>query len=164
MTMYVMCGLPRSGKSTTVNDLSYSTTVISGDSIRLALTGQRFNNNIEDYVSAIKHTIIKAQLLSGKDIIVDGTHTTIASVKKLERTIEELESLTGEKEQIAFIFVSTPKEACIERAIKSNQADLIPVIEKMATQLEETTVYIKTKYTKKLSLHGQNSVYEVFTV
>lgn len=167
--IYVMCGLPRSGKSTASIDIlkeigNQFTVLVNGDTIRLAITGQRYNPLVEDYVSSIKHTMIKSHALSGMDVIVDGTHTTVSSVRKLENAIIDVQNLLDEEVPIGFVFIDTPPEVCIERAVKSNQSDLIPVIENMSKQRPESVEYIKNKYTKKVIIHGENTVYEVFTI
>src|SRR5688572_33094149 len=50
--------------------------VVSGDDIRKALYGQRYNSHMEEYIFAIEHTMIKALLDRGHDVLVDDTHTT----------------------------------------------------------------------------------------
>lgn len=139
--LYVMVGLPRAGKSTFYTReiiIRDNLVRINGDNIRLALTGQRFNPNIEEFVSAIKFTSIKAHLLANEHVLVDGTHTSLSSIRKIE-------SLTN-KENIVWIHFNTPKEICIERAISTNQQDLIPVIENMSRGLNHTVNLILENY------------------
>lgn len=84
-------GCPRSGKSTIVNEtwlhLPVQTenprVVVCGDDIRIALSGDRYNYLTETYVSAIKYTMIRAYLNRGFDVLVDGTHTSPGSIKRL---------------------------------------------------------------------------------
>lgn len=139
--LYVMIGLPRAGKSTFYTReiiIRDSLVRINSDNIRLALTGQRFNPNIEEFVSAIKYTSIKAHLLANEHVLVDGTHTSISSIKKIESLVS--------REQIVWIHLNTPKEICIIRAKNTGQDDLIPVIEKMSKQLKLTEEYIYNIY------------------
>jgi predicted kinase len=136
-----MVGLPRAGKSTfyTREIIIRDRLVrINGDNIRLALTGQRFNPNIEEFVSAIKYTSIKAHLLANEHVLVDGTHTSMSSIRKIESLVS--------KEQIVWIHLNTPKEICIIRAKNTGQDDLIPIIEKMSKQLESVKEYLYKTY------------------
>src|SRR3990167_9078457 len=84
--LYVTIGLPRSGKSTYCKQWAMRTprrTIVSGDSIRLAMTGQRFNYNIEPFVNATKLVMTKSLLLNGFDVIVDETCTTEKSIREM---------------------------------------------------------------------------------
>lgn len=147
--LYFMIGLPRSGKSTLANrwikekclyilngkiQLDYSGVehpvpriVVCGDYIRLALTGNRYNSLTEDYVSAIKYTMIRALMLQGYDVLVDGTHTTKNSILKLLSIDKNAELL----------YVETTPEECKNRAIKTGQDDLIPVINRMYNNMQQ---------------------------
>src|SRR5688572_1704057 len=57
--------------------------VVSGDDIRLALSGQRYNSHMEEYIFAMEHTMIKALLARGHDVLADDTHTTWKSIQAL---------------------------------------------------------------------------------
>lgn len=119
-----LIGLPRSGKSTYSRKWSEQKpgrVVVNSDSIRLALHGNRYCPLAETMVFAIKHVIIRAHLHNGYEVLVDGTHTTDISMKRL------LEIDTNAKP----ILIQTPKELCIERALATNQPDLVPVINKI---------------------------------
>jgi len=159
--LFALIGIPRSGKSTFCNDwLSKRISVLKplgivssyrkphnitdydgivyhenmgeqtprvlvcADKIRLSM-GHRWNSNVEDYVSAVKNTMIKT-LLQDHDTICDGTHTTIGSIKKL---------LTLDPDA-QFVLIDTPVEVCKQRAIATGQEDLLPVIDRMAKQLD----------------------------
>lgn len=102
---------------------------MNGDSIRLALTGDRFNALAENQVCAIKHTMIRALLLQGYEVMVDGTHTSVSSIiRLLEIDINA-----------QFHFVSTSINLCIEHAIESKQEDLISVIRRHDKNLHVLT-------------------------
>lgn len=137
--IYACCGLPRCGKSTFTQKLVEFRprhVIVSGDSIRLALTNERYNAQAEGTVHSIKDVMMKALIITGHHIVYDGTNTTIDSVRKLEKIAKQYN-----QDMMWFIF-DVDKEICKERAIKTEQSDLLPVIEKMATQLNETRQYI----------------------
>lgn len=145
--LYILIGLPRSSKSTIANrwvtyDINILNneifpnpnakitctprTIVCSDDIRLALHGCRWSTLAEDMVHAIQGVMIRALLKRGH-VLVDGTNTTKSTIRKLLTYYADAD----------FYIVDTPKETCIQRAIKTNQPDLIPVIERMDKQLQE---------------------------
>jgi predicted kinase len=167
--LYFTIGLPRSGKSTFCNKwvtnsinildnnrFTYNAspyypaspprTIVCADSIRLALTGERWNLNIEDIVDVVKHTMIKSLLLRGMDVIVDGTHTTLHNIKKLFRI----------DNQAKYVFIDTSAEICRNRAIADNMSDLIPVIDRMENQRTEHK-FADLEYTRQQII---NKIYQ----
>lgn len=76
-TMYIMCGLPGSGKSTYARKMvekNRSTIIINKDAIRTMINGvYRFENDREPIVKEIVHSIIKGLNLQ-VDIIIDETN------------------------------------------------------------------------------------------
>ncbi len=134
--IYFCVAIPRSGKSTYCNKWVRNLThndpprvIVCGDDIRLALTGHRFFGPAEELVSGIKHTMIRSLFTRGFDIIVDGTHTTLASI----RLLLEIDPFAKP------IIFNTPIEVCKQRAITTNQHDLLPVIDRMALSLAQLT-------------------------
>lgn len=128
--LYYCIGLARSGKSTFCEKWKMqqpNRVVVCADNIRLALHGQRFNSLCEAIVEGIKINTIRSQLIGGADVIVDGTHTTEYSIKKI---------LEIDENAMAVLF-TTPKEVCIDRAKATNQQDLLPVIDRMKSQMDK---------------------------
>lgn len=124
--LHIVFGLPRSGKSTFCNQLVRKTdnqprAIVSGDDIRLALTGDRYNDLAEQFVSSIKYTMIRALYSRGHYVIVDGTYSNLYNWNPLFKIDSNLE----------YTRIDTSKEECIRRAILTQQDDLIPVIERM---------------------------------
>lgn len=69
-------GLPRCGKSSWCRGMNYPT--VCPDAIRMALYGQEFIGDAEDFVWAIAKTMLKSLFLAGHDIVLlDATNTTI---------------------------------------------------------------------------------------
>lgn len=79
-------GIPRSGKSTICTKWASEKpmrAIVNSDSIRLALTGKRYEPLAETMVFATKHIMIRALLERGFDVIVDGTHSTEISIQRI---------------------------------------------------------------------------------
>jgi hypothetical protein len=101
--------------------------VVRRDDIRLALHGQRYVGLAEPMVRAISGVMIRSLFLSGHDIVVcDETHYSRAA-----RDFNKSPSWNT-----VFYEVTTSPEICKERAILTNQRDLIPVIDEMYSRYE----------------------------
>lgn len=154
MTVYVFIGLPRSGKSTIAvqwqdqtqdfivesnkvtlqgidaspRDYSISNrVVVRADDIRLDVTGQRFYAPAEKQVAQIKETMVRVLLKQNVDILIDGTHTQEYSIKEV----------LGYDKNAVFYYVPTPADTCKLRAIATDQEDLVPIIDRMDTNLRK---------------------------
>ncbi len=126
----ILIGLPRAGKSTWAKKWvkeGNNRVVLSGDSFRLAITGERFNIDSEPFVRASLITAIKALLIQGLDVAVDETNTS-------EYHQNQLLHLSTNPNIVIFW---TPKCVCQERAVDCNQYDLLPSIERMENNLQE---------------------------
>ena len=102
--------------------------VVSGDAIRESL-GSLWNPDVEDYVDAIKYTMVRALLKTGHTVLIDETNTSERSIRRI------LELDIGA--QVAV--VPTSKEECLKR-IGENKS-LIKPIERMWNNLCDLIVY-----------------------
>jgi predicted kinase len=125
--MVIMCGLPKSGKSTIVDREFREYQVICGDDIRLAL-GVEFDPRLEEFVWGTFNTMVRASLIRGLDVVLDGTHTTIFRRERVINLGKEYDA------DIKVIFVNTPYETCIERAVESSFP--LAVMDRMRANLE----------------------------
>jgi len=157
MILYTCVGLPRSGKSTYCKQFIKfrgNHCLISGDSVRFALTGQRYNSNTEEIVHAIKYISIKAALLNHQNVVYDGTNTTMDSLKKIEKIAQDY----GAKPY--FWLFDTSVSLCVQRAMQTKQDDLIPIIVNMGSQITLTKEYIKQTYPKNYGIiTNDNGIY-----
>ncbi len=128
--LYFMVGLPRSGKSSYAREWvreEVNRVIVCADDIRLSLTGERYCASAESMVHTIKHLMISTLLRSGHTVLVDGTHTTKGSIKDI---------LKHYKTAIPII-IHTDADTCKARARLTQQDDLIPVIDRMARNLQD---------------------------
>lgn len=124
-----MVGLPRSGKSTIVKELAQKlhAPIVRRDDIRLATHGQRYQILAEPMIKAISLIMIRSLFLSGHEYVIsDETHYSKAA----------REFNSDPSWENVYYPVTTDKEVCKERAILTNQPDLLPVIDEMAARFE----------------------------
>lgn len=132
--LYFTVSLPRAGKSTLCDKWAKASpmrAIVNSDSIRLALTGKRYEPLAETMVFATKHVMIRALLNRGFDVIVDGTHSTEISIQRI------LEIDINAKA----IPIQTEYTTCIQRAIDTNQSDLLPSINRVYNNLVRLGLY-----------------------
>ncbi len=131
--LIMMMGLPRSGKSTKAREISkkHSAPIVCPDSIRLALTGQRFYKDAEPTVWATAKLMVRSLFLSGHEkVILDATNTTHKG--RLDWRSPEWVVYVCE--------VKTSVTLCVQRAIQAGQYDLISVIDRMQESYDYLTV------------------------
>jgi tRNA uridine 5-carbamoylmethylation protein Kti12 len=127
--LLAMVGLPRSGKSTMVAQLSkqYGAPIVRRDAIRLALHGMRYKGEAEPMVKAVSLYMIRSLFLAGHDMVIcDETNYSRAARDYIKSPDWETK----------FMVVNTSPEVCKERAIATGQPDLISVIDDMYKRYE----------------------------
>lgn len=125
-SLICMVGLPRSGKTTWAKQQMLP--MVNPDSIRLALHGNRFIMQAEPFVWATAKCMVRALFLAGHDkVILDATNTT---QKRRQEWVEPKEWKTY------FKVIDTPADVCLARAKEANDAEIVAVIERMASQNE----------------------------
>lgn len=110
--LYMMIGLPASGKSTIAKDIAKSegAIIVSSDEIRKELFGDinDQSNNVKVFEEVINRT--KFYLANKYNVIIDATNI---NYKKRRHLLNSIDNLHG-KDRIA-ILVATPYEECLER-------------------------------------------------
>jgi len=121
MKIVMTVGLPRCGKSTWTKEQK-GVPIVNPDSVRLAVHGERFNARKEGLVWWVVDTMIEALRHAGHDeIILDATN------------LEEKRRLSyAENYELEYVIFDTPVEECKRRALATNQADLVEVIDRMS--------------------------------
>ena len=126
-----LIGLPRSGKTSWAQQWleakwgpePFTRIVVSRDAVRLALYGERFRAEREKDVHFIYSNMVKSLLLNPYNkICMDETNCSVKSIRGILQNYD----INAE-----FVFINTPPEICKERAILSEQSDLIEVIPRM---------------------------------
>jgi predicted kinase len=127
----IMCGLPRCGKSTWVSKNKTNEVVISADDIRYLVYNQRFWTDGEPLMWSVRGMMLKYLMQQGIDIIIDETNTTKERRKPILKLAKQFGYyVIGNMVEGAWV------DKCIERAEKSGQLDLIPIIKAMAEKWE----------------------------
>lgn len=123
-------GLPRAGKNkyAVENFSSPGKLWISRDDVRLVLHGKRFEVLREKEVQLIYANAVKTLLKCNPHIhlLLNETNCSVKAVRTVFREYDPTAD---------FIFINTPPEVCKERAILTEQTDLIPVIYRMYDNL-----------------------------
>ncbi len=136
-TLIVTVGLPRSGKSTwaLATSKQLHCPIVNPDSVRLAVTRQRFVREAEPTVWMVVRYMLRALFIAGhKTVILDSTNLT-----KSQRKVwldESRQGLYGDS-TVCFVTFDTDPETCKQRAIETNMADLLPIIDTMHENFEE---------------------------
>lgn len=111
-TLYILLGLPGSGKSTYANKelATRGAQIICADDVRLA-HGHRFYGPLESQIHGMLYTLTRAHMLRGLDVVIDDCITRSAYVQRWARLAEDMGY------QVRIIQLSLPKATCIERKL-----------------------------------------------
>lgn len=142
--LYLMCGIPGSGKSTFAKNslMNEHTIYVSRDEIRFSVVKpeeEYFSK--ENLVFKIFVDKINEGLSNGYDVIADATHLNRRSRCKLLSRIKSNITVA--------VIMRTPVEECLKRnENRKGTRSYVPreVIRRMYEQFEEPTSYEKEKY------------------
>lgn len=126
--LIMMCGLPRSGKSTWVEMNRTDEIILSADTLRHLVYNQRFWVGGEPLVWSIHGVILRMLLKQGVPIIIDETNTT----PKRRNSIIYMAKKHGYS--VNCVWVTTSKEVCLSRAFEMGDNVIPRVIERMARE------------------------------
>ena len=139
--LYVMVGIPGSGKSFAAQDIvkhhAGPIVYISRDAVRLSVISDEDHYfSKEDEVYDKFTTMIAEQLAAGNDVIADATHMSHGARHKLVETLAR-KGMYMSKYDMTFVFMNTPIETCIERDSHRTGRQHVtePVIRRMARAL-----------------------------
>lgn len=136
-TVYVMMGVPGSGKSDFSKRLSVAlrdTEVVSKDTVRKAL-GEGYNSLSNIRVQQAFNNQIESKILSGKNVVADATHLNKLSRSFLLRQVGIYDL------DIVGICLNPSVGTCIQRNLKRPAGEKISIdsIKQMHTALELPT-------------------------
>jgi len=108
--LYLMIGIPGSGKSTYVNNLvkDYGVQVVCPDDIRKAF-GHVFYGAIEPMIHAWTYTQARALMARGFDVVIDEGHTRAEYIRRWRQAAVEFGY------EIIGVHIITDKATCIAR-------------------------------------------------
>lgn len=132
LNVWLMMGLPGSGKSTYIEQHLEDVVIVSQDEIRKIFYGNQFYPNAEFYVHGDAKNISRLMLSQGKSIVIDATSI-------LNKYRKEWKSIAKEYgANYTIIFIDTPKEICLKRNKKRPKSKQVPdsVIENMDFQMQ----------------------------
>jgi predicted kinase len=125
-------GLPRSGKSTWA--MRQNLPVVNPDSVRLAVHGQRYLESAETMVWTIVKYMVKALFIAGhNNVILDATN-----VRKESRKFW-IEFAKQNDLWLVYAYSPTIRDECVRRATLTNDREILPVIDRMADEMEYPT-------------------------
>lgn len=105
----LMCGLPRSGKSTWIEKNKKKTDVIvSPDEIREDLFGHVFHKPAEPMIWSLTEFFVKSLMKQKLDIILDACNLTTYRNRWVDLAIEN-------NYKVNLVVLDTPLKICIER-------------------------------------------------
>lgn len=128
----MMVGLPASGKSFEADTLG--AVVRSSDALREELLGDVQEQGSNGLIFDLLHSLVKADLYSGADTVLDATNINALRRKAL---LEELSLLPCKK---VCIFMKTSYAVCVDRNCKRKRNVPTEVMERMKRKLQEPTM------------------------
>ena len=147
-TITLMCGLPRSGKTTWIkNNNKEGVIILSADTLRHLIYNQDFWKDGENLVWAIRDIMLKAVLEQGADVIIDETNTMVSRRKPIIALAKKYGYT------INCYAIDTDAENCIQRAVANKQEELIKMTfldaERLTYQGKTLATWKKSKATTK---------------
>ena len=132
-TLTLMVGLPRSGKTTWIEENKTDEVIIEQDWIRTNVFGHQFHNAAEPFLKATVTAMIRVLLAQGKDVILDATCLT-KSIRHIYTII------AGEyKADVRLVWLNTHLDECCDRNELSPEGQQIPrdLLRAMNVRLEK---------------------------
>jgi len=129
--LWLMVGLPRSGKTTAALQLAKDTgaPIVNPDAIRLAIHGKPYLQSAEPFVWATAHAMVDSLFLAGHaDVILDACNNT-----RKRRDEWKYGKHWAERR---FITIDCDVEICLNRLGADDAKAMAPVIQRMAEQHE----------------------------
>lgn len=117
-TLTLMCGLPRSGKSTWIEKNKGNAIVVSHDWIRENILGTHYAPTANSVIWTLADTVLRVVLGQNKDVILDGLNNN-----KFIRGLF-IDVAREYKSSIRLVCINTPVGICLKRNSKSENHKL----------------------------------------
>jgi predicted kinase len=138
-------GLPYSGKTSVAK--SFNCPIVCPDEIRRALHGERYIQAAEPMVWVIAQIMVRALFLAGHSkVVLDATNST---AKRRDEWKDDMW-------QRRYVVCDVTKVACMARAEQNDDSYILPIIERMAGQLE----YAGILYGQESNVNYENPLME----
>lgn len=137
-TLYVMLGLPGSGKSTHVTRklVPQGVQVVCADDLRAA-HGHRYYGPLEAQIHGLCHTFARAHMLRGLDVVIDECTVRSGYVKRWLNLASDMGY------SVRVLHCTAPAEVCRERRRTATPDFPLEVIDKKAALLAANLPAIK---------------------
>jgi tRNA uridine 5-carbamoylmethylation protein Kti12 len=135
-TVIVMCGFPRSGKTTYTKTYLKNFIRVSIDDL-ISMTTGKFNIKFGDFYGKIEKIMIKELVSRGLDVVIDRTSLTRKSRQRTKNLIlHSAKEAKLPRPIIKLVVIETPIDICIRRNIKTEK---VPpgIFHKMINSFEE---------------------------
>lgn len=131
MMLYIMIGVPGSGKSYVAHEMAESLNAVihSSDDIREELFGDANVQSGNNEVFALMHKRVKEDLIAGKNVIYDATNTRLKGRMNLFK-------MFGGDSKITAIRVKASLKTCLNRNAQRNRVVPPDVIRRFYFQFE----------------------------
>jgi predicted kinase len=130
-TVYLLKGLPASGKSTWAKQKLAENPGgikrVNKDELRATLDGGHWSRGNEQFVLRLRDHLILEALKEGKHVIVDDTNLHARHETRIRQIIRE----AGEEARVEVVFFDVPLEECIRRDLARPHSVGERVIKKM---------------------------------
>ena len=125
--LMVLCGLPRSGKSTWARTTGVP--LVEPDAIRLAFHGRPYIKEAEEWIWCITRTMVKSLFYAGhSDVVIGGCNTALKHRSQW--------SDNGRLWYRMICVFDTPVDDCLQRARNDMRPELLSVIRTMDSAFE----------------------------
>lgn len=119
--LYLMCGIPRSGKSTWAFENKNKGVIVCPDWFRTNIFGHQFEKTAEPFIWAITDTLIRSILDQKKNVILDACNLYPTTRGKYYNIAKEYDA------EVICVYVNTPIDICLERNKKSKKNKKVPI-------------------------------------
>jgi len=123
----IMCGLPRSGKSTWIKNNKRDAVIVSPDDIRKEVFGHQFHSPANKFVFAIAEAMAILLIKQGKDVIIDATHMTESTRSQWVYALKDIDCCIQVVWVHTFKDISKQMDVCLSRNSLSPKDEQLPV-------------------------------------